>query len=116
MFTLKFLVLCSLVLLASGQLPLPSNSQIRESSTSPKNLPADNQSTELQPASSDPLECWEIVGYLKGLHRFYDRKCTRMGKRCPGNYPYAIQWFEQASNMLDGACGCIAGTVKLSTQ
>ncbi|XP_055536038.1 uncharacterized protein LOC129724837 isoform X2 [Wyeomyia smithii] len=50
------------------------------------------------------IGCDEVIGYMMGLQRFYDRKCQRMGDKCPANYQYAINWFNAVVNDMATRC------------
>uniref|UniRef100_A0A023EJQ5 Uncharacterized protein n=1 Tax=Aedes albopictus TaxID=7160 RepID=A0A023EJQ5_AEDAL len=50
------------------------------------------------------VSCEEIVGYLMGLNRWYDRKCGTMGPECPHKFRYAVGWFSAAVKQIKGKC------------
>lgn len=50
------------------------------------------------------ISCEEVVGYIMGLNRFYDRKCSRMGSTCPFKYQYAVSWFGKVGHMIMAKC------------
>lgn len=50
------------------------------------------------------VSCEEVVGYLMGLNRWYDRKCSNMGPECPDKYRFAASWFISAVNKIKQSC------------
>ncbi|XP_062558455.1 uncharacterized protein LOC134223317 [Armigeres subalbatus] len=50
------------------------------------------------------VSCEETVGYLLGMNRWYDRKCSNMGTECPSKIRYAVGWFIAAANMVKSRC------------
>ncbi|XP_065078029.1 uncharacterized protein LOC135701197 [Ochlerotatus camptorhynchus] len=54
------------------------------------------------------ISCEEVVGYLMGLNRFYDRKCSRMGDKCPNKYKYAVSWYGKVGHQIMAKCDIAA--------
>lgn len=54
------------------------------------------------------ISCEEVIGYLMGLNRFYDRKCSRMGNKCPYKYKYAVSWYGVVGHQIMAKCNTAA--------
>ncbi|XP_058831884.1 uncharacterized protein LOC131690266 [Topomyia yanbarensis] len=50
------------------------------------------------------IGCDEVVGYFLALYRYYDRKCQRIGAKCPYKYQYAAAWFDKVAADMASRC------------
>ncbi|XP_055591684.1 uncharacterized protein LOC129743627 [Uranotaenia lowii] len=50
------------------------------------------------------VSCTEVVGYMKGLGRYYERKCVRKGPACEVELQYAVNWFKKVTSAMATEC------------